>query len=247
MKKTLLLAVGIVSAAIAVSAQTPLVIDYSYDTSGKGTAKTNYFTFSGPQRFGAATQDTFDAKTKASLQKTTALFTTAYQSDIVGAVAFPDAVRGLLLFPVAEDAIRKTAGFLVEKAKDGTISVYYANRGTAYLVRTNNKGQLAFPKGTYQKRVIGYLDSKNAQIISVDYTDGKATSPDKINWTKVWDAKDKGGKAIAGAPGALKTTEILNDWPTSSMFHFQGNLTLTFDKNILTIKGSLTPGQGAPK
>ncbi|MDR2807874.1 MAG: hypothetical protein LBB43_02575 [Spirochaetaceae bacterium] len=247
MKKTLFLAAGILFTAMLVAAQTPLVIDYSYDISGKGTAKTNFLTFTGPQRFGVATQDTYDAKTKASLQKTTALFTTAYQTDIAGGVAFPDAVRGMLLFAVADDTVRKNAGLLIEKAKDGTISVYYANRGTAYLIRTNNKGQLGFPKGTYQKRVIGYVDAKNVQVISVDYTDGKATTGDKINWPKVWDAKDTGGKAIAGAPATVKTTNIIDDWPTSALFHFQGSLTLAFDKNILTVKGSLTPGQGAPK
>jgi hypothetical protein len=241
MKKTLFFFAGIFLVGAFVSAQAPLVIDYSYDTSGRGTAATNYVTYTGPQRLATGTKDTYDATTGASKQRTTALFTSAYQLDIAQRITFPDAVRGLLLYPVSDDSFRTDDNLTVTQA-NGVITIQYAHRGTAYRVTTDRTGKVQFPKGTYETKVIGYIQGAGPQVISTDYTDGRATTANRIDWTKVWNKADKGGKTVPGS--TAQTTTIIDNWPVSTIFHFRGELQFALTGTILTIKGSLAPVQG---
>ena len=242
MKRGLLLLLGVFIVSMAVSAQ-DLKIDYQFNTTAKDTG--NYFSFSGPQRLGQADKDTFDAASGASKQRSTAIFTIAYQTDIAGKAGFPEALRGILFYPVADDSLRIGDNVNVTKAANGAITIQYCHRGTAYKIVTDAQGRVTLPKGNYVKRTVGYIAGANPQVISPDFSsDGTAA---KIDWAKVWDAKTPSGKAITGpnAPANAKTGAIVNDWEDSSIFHFAGPLQFAFDGKILKINGTLKAARGA--
>jgi len=246
MKKFLFLLAGVFLAAVFVSAQNlDLKIDYQFNVSAQDSG--NYLSFSGPQRFGTADKDTYDAVSGASKQKSTALFSTAYQTDIAGKTAFPNTVRCLLLYPVQYPAGRTEDNLTVTKAANGVITVQFVHRGTAYRLITDAQGKLSFPKGNNAMRAIGYIAGEGPQVISKDFSsDGTAA---KVDWTKVWNANTPSGTAITGpnAPANAKTGPFVNDWENSSIFHFAGALQFTFDGKILKINGTLRATQGAPK
>ena len=245
-KKILFLFFCAFIAAAFVSAQNlDLKIDYQFNVTANDSG--NYLTYSGPQRYGAADKDTYDAATSASKQHSTPLFSTAYQVDIAGKAAFPTTVRGLFLYPVAPPTQRTDDNLTVTKASNGVITVQYAHRGTAYRLITDAQGRLSFPKGNNVSRTIGYIVGENPQVISKDFSsDGTAA---KIDWSKVWDTSIPAGTAITGpnAPANAKTGAVTNDWETSSIFHFAGFLQFAFDGKILKINGSVRATQGAPK
>jgi hypothetical protein len=198
------------------------------------------------------TKDAYDAATGASKYQTTALFTVSYQNDIAQKAAFPGGIRGLFLYPVANDATRTDDKLTVTKANNGVITVDYVHRGVAYRIVTDAKGQLTFPKGKYQRRQVGFINAAGPQVISRDFSaTGEAGGAD---WAKIWDAKIQPGKVIQNGSGAngtnaggVKTGAIVNDWEESSIFHFAGTLQFSFDGKILKISGELRPAQGAPK
>ena len=246
MKRMVFLLAGIFLLGMALSAQNlDLKIDYQYNVAANDNG--NYLTFSGPQRFGAADKDAYDAVSGASKQKSTALFSTAYQTDIAGKAAFPGGPRSLFLYPLAPPEQRTLDNLNVSKAANGVITIQYVHRGTAYKIVTDAQGKLTFPKGNYVYRVVGYIVGEDPQVISRDFSsDGTAA---KIDWAKVWNASTPSGTAITGpsAPANAKTGPIANDWETSSIFHFAGPLQFTWDGKILKINGTLRATQGAPK
>ena len=246
MKKLLFLMTCVILTGAFVSAQNlDLKIDFQFNVKADDT--NNYLTYSGPQRFGAVNKDTYDAISGASKQKSTALFSVAYQTDITGRAAFPGTVRNLLMYPVDYPKARIEDNLTVTKAGNGAITVQYAHRGIAYRLITDAQGKLTFPKSNSVMRVIGYIAGEGPQVISKDFSsDGTAA---KLDWAKVWDAKTPSGTAITGdkAPANLKTGPITNDWENSSIFHFAGPLQFAFDGTILKINGTLRATQGAPK
>lgn len=244
MKKMLFFSVCVFLFSAFVNAQ-DLKIDYQYNLTADDS--NNYLTFSGPQRFGTANKDSYDAVTGASKQKSTALFSASYQTDIAGKTAFPGTVRSLLLYPVDYPSARTEDNLNVTKAANGVITVQFAHRGTAYRVVTDNQGRLSFPRGNYTKRIIGYIVGAGPQVISRDFSsDGTAA---KIDWTKVWNANTPSGTAITGpnAPATARTGALVNDWEDSTIFHFAGNLQFLFDGKILKINGTLRATQGGPR
>jgi len=246
MKKFLFLLTCVLLAGTFVSAQNlDLKIDYQFNVTAPDSG--NYLTYSGPQRFGMADKDVYDAVSGASKQKSTALFSTAYQVDIAGKAAFPTTVRGLLLYPVQYPQGRTEDNLTVSKAANGVITVQYIHRGTAYRLITDAQGKLSFPKGNNVMRVVGYIVGEGPQVISKDFSsDGTAA---KVDWAKVWNASTPSGTAITGpnAPANAKTGALVNDVETSSIFHFAGALQFAFDGKILKINGTLRATQGAPK
>jgi len=246
MKKTLLVLACVLLTTAFVSAQNlDLKIDYQFNTTANDPA--NYLSFSGPQRFGTANKDAYDAVSGASKQKSTALFSTAYQTDIAGKAAFPAAARCVLLYPVQYPQGRLEDNLTVTKAGSGVITIQFSHRGTAYRIITDAQGILTFPKANCAMRVIGYIVGEGPQVISKDFsTDGTAA---KIDWAKVWNANTPSGNAITGpnAPAGAKTGPFVNDVETSSIFHFAGPLQFTYDGKILKINGTLKATQGAPK
>jgi hypothetical protein len=256
MKKTAFLICGLFLLAMAISAQTPLVIDFQFNVTGPDTA--NYLSFSGPHRYGKSggntseTRDTLDAVTGASKYQSTAIFSVAYQTDIAQKAAFPSGVRGLLLYPISPDSVRREDALSVTRATNGVITVQYVHRGTAYRITTDAQGRLSFPRGNYQTRQVGYIGGAGPQVISRDYsTTGEAA---QIDWTKVWSNPTQTGRPIASlsrangtVPATALTGPVTNNWEDSTIFHFSGNLQFTFDGRILKITGSLAPQQGAPR
>jgi hypothetical protein len=215
-----------------------LIIDFQYNVSGPDAG--NYLTFTGPLRYITVSKDTYDAVSGASKQKSTTLFT-PYQTDITGKAAFPAGVRGLFLYPVSDDGTRQNDNLNVSKARNGVITIQYAHRGTAYRIVTDAQGRVTFPHGAYSKRVIGFIQGSNPQVISRDFSsDGTAA---RIDWAKVWDTRVAAGSAIPGNDTA-RTGAIENDWETSTIFYWTGPLQFTFDRNILKISGTLRVTEG---
>jgi len=257
MRKAAFLICGLLFLTMAVSAQTPLVIDFQFNVTGPDPA--NYFSFTGPHRYGRAggnnmeaTRDTLDTVTGASKYQTTAIFSIAYQNDISQRAAFPGGVRGLFLYPVSPDSIRREDNLTVNRAANGVITVQYAHRGTAYRITTDAQGRLTFPRGSYQSRQIGTIIGAGPQVIARDFSStGEAA---QIDWAKVWDTNVASGRPIQSltrangtVPATATTGPVNNDWETSTIFHFAGSLQFTWDNRILKISGSLTPQQGAPR
>jgi len=259
MRKAAFLILGILFLTMALSAQAPapLAIDFQLNVTGPDAA--NYFSFSGPHRYGRAggnkmnvNRDSVDATTGASKYQTTAIFSIAYQNDIAQKAAFPGGVRGLFLFAVAPDAMRKDDNLTVTKASNGVITVQYVHRGYATRITTDAQGRLTFPKGSVQSRQVGAIIGEGPQVIARDFSStGEAA---QIDWAKVWNASVQSGKPIQSLsrangtiPSTTTTGAIANDWENSTIFHFSGSLQFTFDGKILKINGSLTPQQGAPK
>jgi len=246
MKKFLFLVACTLIAAAFVSAQNlDLKIDYQFNVAADDSG--NYLSFSGPQRFGTANKDAYDAVSGASKQKSTALFSTAYQTDITGRAAFPATVRCILLYPVQYPKGRIEDNLTVVKASNGAITAQFVHRGMAYRLVTDAQGKLMFPKSNCTTRLIGYISGQDPQVISKDFSsDGTAA---KVDWAKVWNANTPSGTPITGdkAPANLKTGPITNDWENSPIFHFAGPLQLAFDGKILKINGTLRATQGAPK
>ena len=234
MKKILFSLLGVFCIVMAVSAQ-ELVIDYQYNV--RAQDRNNYFTFRGPHSLGLANRDVWDATTGASRQKSTAIFSVAYQKDINGRLAFPDGLRGLLLFPLSPDRIRIDDNLNVVKASNGVITIQYVHSGVAYRINTDAQGRLILPNGNYVKRNIGFAQSTGVQLLARDFSTDGTTA--RIDWARVWDARVASGRDIQGAPSNIKTGDIVNDWEDSTMFKWAGTLQFAFDGIILRISGTL--------
>ena len=211
-----------------------LKIDYQLNVAAADPA--NYFTFTGPIRYMAADKDTLDATTGASKAGSTHFFQ-PYLLDVKGKQTLPSGLRGLFLFAVAAPTQRTDDNLTVTKAADGTITIQFAHRGTAYGLITDKSGKFTFPRGTYFRRPIGFIQGAGPQVISTDFSaDGTAA---KIDWGKVWNRSIAGGKEIK-AGVANKTGTVTDDnGVADAMFGWDGTLQVTFERNILKIVGGL--------
>lgn len=211
-----------------------LKIDFQVNVAADDPA--NYFTFAGPIRYMAVTKDTLDATTGASKQGSTHLFQ-PYLLDVKGKNTLPSGLRGLFLFAVAAKTQRTDDNLTVTKADDGTITVQYIHRGTAYKLVTDKAGKFSFPKGDYVRRGVGFIQGAGPQVLSTDFSaDGTAA---KADWAKVWNPSTPDGKEIK-AGVAAKTGKILDDnGVAEAMFKWEGSLQVTYEKNVLKIVGGL--------
>lgn len=233
--KTKIVALAAVLAVAGTVAAQDLKIDYRLNTAAADPA--NYFSFAGPIRYMAADKDALDAATGASAKNSTELFQ-PYLLDVKGKNTLPNGLRGLFLFAVAPASQRTDDNLTATKAADGTITVQFAHRGTAYKLVTDKSGKFSFPKGDYVRRPIGFIQGAGPQVLHTDFSaDGTAA---KVDWKKVWDSKIAGGKEIK-AGVATKTGAIMDDnGLAEAMFGWEGSLQVALDKNILTISGGLT-------
>lgn len=211
-----------------------LKIDYQLNVAAADPA--NYFTFSGPIRYMAADKDALDATTGASKLASTKMFQ-PYLLDVKGKQTLPSGLRGLFLFAVAPYKQLTDDNLSVTKAADGTITIQFAHRGTAYGLITDKTGKFTFPKGTYFRRTIGFIQGAGPQVLSTDFSaDGTAA---KVDWGKVWSRSIAGGKEIK-AGVATKTGTVTEDMGLDdAMFGWDGSLQVTFERNILKISGGL--------
>jgi hypothetical protein len=234
MKRTAIVLALVCGCGALVSAQ-DLSIDYRFDVSGRTAG--NYLSYTSAIRYIAADKDSFDAGTGASRQKSTSLFA-PIQSDIMGRATISGGFRSLLMFPLAADSVRVEDNLHVYK--EGRIIIMeYVHRGTAYRIRTDDRGNISFPRGSYVMRTIGYITGHDPQVISRDFSaDGTGTG---VDWRKVWDPKTPSGRPVT--PGSDRMTgPIQNDYgDMMAMFNWDGTLEVRFENSILTIKGVLRP------
>jgi hypothetical protein len=211
-----------------------LKIDFQVKVGAEDPA--NYFTFTGPIRYIAVDKDQLDSKTGASQKRSTEVFQ-AYKFDVKGKSVLPDGLRGLFLFGVANLASQQGDMLNAAKAADGSITVQFVHRGTAYMIVTDKTGKLALTTGTFKKRAVGYIKGEGPQVIHKDFSEDG--TPAKIDWKKVWDDKIAGGKDF-GAASPVKTGTITADAVAAdAMYFWDGALQATFDKQILKIAGGL--------
>lgn len=227
-----ILALALIGSTVAAFAA-DLSIDYQVNTTAKDYAN-NYLTFTGaPVK---VVKDQFapgpDAVSGASKLESTSLFN-VYRFDIFGGKLLPGGLRSFFLYPVADDGTRTGDGLTVLKNADGSITVRYIHRGTAYEFSTDAKGQLVLPTAAVKTRLIGTTDNKN---ISTDFSaDGTVA---KVDWKKVWDASIADGKQIGST--TAKTGKIGSDVATSNIYIWGGVLQFTFDGKILKVAGELS-------
>ncbi len=230
MKKSLFLVAIIALAGMSFVQAADLQIETQVNVAAPDDAN-NYATFIGP--VGAVTKDQFvavDAVSGASKLKGTELFN-KYRLDVQNKATIPGGLRGIFLYGIAGNATRLSDGLTVLKAADGTIVIRTVHRGTAYEVSTDTSGILALPTNSIMSRKIGHTDNQ----ISTDFsTTGKVAD---VAWVKVWDASIADGKVVGTT--SSKTGKIAPDLANSNLFYYQGNLQVTFENNILKIKGSL--------
>lgn len=197
----------------------------------------NYFTFSGNIRYMAVDKDQVDATTGASKLGSTHLFQ-SYLYDVEGKTTLPSALRGLLLFGVNPYDQIATDSLNAAKGADGTITIQYTHRGTAYRITTDAAGKLSFPDGRFEQRAIGYIPRGNPQVISKDFSaDGTAAT---VNWAKVWDSGIAGGTKVDADSDRTTGNIAKNGAAADSMYYFDGTLDVKLENDILTIAGFLT-------
>jgi len=120
---------------------------------------------------------------------------------------------------------------------DGTRTINYVHRGTAYQLVTDRSGRLFFPNGSFSKRNVGFIEGAGPQVISSDFSSNGLSSG--IDWTKVWDARIADGKDVVAGKTA-KTGKIMPDLADPlSMYYWEGALQASLSGNILTITGGL--------
>jgi len=212
-----------------------LKIDFRLNLA-KPDVENNYISFSGNIRYMAADKDQYDAVSGASKLGTTHLFQ-AYLYDVEGKITLPNGLRGLFLFAVSDYPSLVADDLNVSKASDGTITIQYVHRGTAYRLITDSNGKLSFPDGKFETRAIGYIQGAGPQVLSTDFSaDGTAAT---VDWAKVWDSSIAGGSVIKEGV-ASKTGNIVPNNAVSDIYRFDGSLDVALAGDILTIKGALT-------
>jgi hypothetical protein len=200
----------------------------------------NYFSFAGNIRYMAAEKDHADETTGASALGSTHLFN-AYLYDVEGKPTMSSGLRGLFLFGTNPYSQFITDNVTVSKAADGTITIMYAHRGTAYRITTDKTGKLQFPNGSFESRAIGYIVGGGPQVISKDFSaDGTAAT---VDWAKVWDSSVAGGKAVDASSDKKTGNIVKNIAAADSQYYFDGTLQAALANNILTIEGFLTAVQ----
>ena len=234
MKRTLIVLFVVLALAGGIAFAQDLKIEYQYDITG--TARTNYFTFTGPIRYMAVDKDHYDGRTGASVHGSTHVFQ-PYRNDVKGRTVMPSGLRGLFLFAVAESEQPKTDNLQVSKAANGVITIQYTHRGTSYRITTDRNGVISLPNADLEERVVGYIQGAGPQVISRDFSGNGQSSG--IDYDKVWSSRVAGGKTVA-AGSDRKTGDIKKvSADADSMFYWDGDLKVTFVGNTLTITGGL--------
>jgi hypothetical protein len=231
-------------AAPAVVAPAPPVSDgsqdlkISYQVNLAEADASNYFSFSGNIRYMAVDKDHVDEVTGASALGSTHLFQ-AYLYDVEGKLTMSSGLRGLFLFAVGPYNSLVADDLNATKAADGTITIQFAHRGTAYRIKTTSAGKLVFPNGSFESRAIGYIVGGGPQVISKDFSaDGTAAG---IDWAKVWDSSVAGGNKVDNVHATAKTGNISKNIASAdSQYFFDGTLDVALENDILTINGALT-------
>lgn len=239
MKKFLsVLGASVVLTAAAAAAD--LSVDARFDLTGTDTAG-SYLSFAGKLVSVDKAQvdpEKIDALSAASTQQATEMWN-MYRPDVKGASTMPGGIQSLVKYAVSAIAQYKADRPAAWKNDDGSITIQYLHRGTAYRLTTDTEGRLVLPLGDYKLRKIGNPPAAGEidSVISRDFsTDGTVAG---IEWDKVWDPATPDGNLIAeGSAG--KTGKITDDKGASKMYLWTGDLQVTLEGTVLTIQGDLT-------
>jgi hypothetical protein len=179
---------------------------------------TNYFNWTLGKK---TVKDKLDAASGASVAKSTAEFNSVrYDTDDAKKAAIPVALRGFVLYPVADYKTLTDDALTV--AEDGkALTVHFVHRGVAYELKTDKNGDFNVLTGA--KFAKGLADNVGGEfVLKAEFTKagGDPKKMSSLDWSKVTlvpDAKD---------PAATR-------W-------YEGTLRLELKKGILTAKGNLT-------
>ena len=228
--KWVLTAVFILAAGSLFAAD--LTIDMQVNTAAKDYAG-NFLSFKGA--IATVEKDQFapgaDATSGASKLASTEVFN-AYRFDVKGKQTMPSGLRFVLLYAVANDAIRMGDNLTVAKAGSGGLVVRFVHRGTAFEITTDATGTIDLPSATaVRKRTIGHTDN----TIHPDFSSNGR--PNGVDWKKVWDGSIADGKPVGSTPA--KTGRIVADIADSDIFVWQGAYKLSLDGKTFRINAAL--------
>jgi hypothetical protein len=142
------------------------------------------------------------------------------------------------MFPRAADSVRREAHLHVYQEGPGIV-LDSGHRGVAYRIRTDERGNISFPRGSYVMRTIGYIRGEGPQVLSTDFSSDKTAAG--VDWRKVWDPRTPSERPVDS--GSTSTTgPVQNDYgDMMAMFNWDGTLEVRFENSILTITGVLRP------
>ena len=190
-------------------------LDFRFNTEA-ADAK-NYFNWSAN---GKSVKDGFDAATGASkAQSTTAFNVVRYDNEATKKNAIPAGLRALILYPVASwDTATADAFTVTPNGKQ--LVIRFVHRGTAYQITTDNKGK------------IDTDDSFKIAAGIADNIGGKFMVKDEY-------LKPNGDKANMADLDWSKITLVDDEAAEDATVDYDGELTASLKKGILTIKGNL--------
>lgn len=190
-------------------------IDFRFNTEA-ADAK-NYFNWSAN---GKSVKDGFDAATGASIaQSTTAFNIVRYDNETTKKNAIPAGLRALVLYPVAAWNTATADAFTVT-ANGKQLVIRFIHRGTAYQITTDSKGK---------------IDTDDSFKIAAgvgENVGGKFLIKDEF-------LKSGGDKANMADLDWSKITLVDDEAAEDATVDYDGELTASLKKGILTIKGNL--------
>lgn len=177
----------------------------------------NYFNWSAN---GKAVKDGFDAATGASkAQSTTAFNAVRYDNDATKKNAIPAGLRSLVLYPVSSWDTATADAFTVT-ANGKQLVIRFVHRGTAYQITTDNKGKIDTDDSF--KIAAGVGENVGGKFLIKDEylkAGGDKTNMADLDWSKITLVDDEASDAAT--------------------VDYDGSLTATLKKGILTVKGNL--------
>ncbi|MEI6874241.1 MAG: hypothetical protein WCL50_03825 [Spirochaetota bacterium] len=179
-----------------------------------------------------------DALSGASLPADTTERWNMYRPDVKGRSTLPGGFQSLMKYALA--AAPQFGADLPKawKNADGSITIQYHHRGTAFKFTTDKEGKLSFPVGDFKMRKIGNgpPEGQIQCVISKDFSaDGTVAG---IDWAKVWNPAIPDGTTIA-AGNSGKTGKITDDKGSSLLYLFAGTIQVTLTGTVVTVKGDL--------
>lgn len=212
-----------------------LSVEAQFDITGKDLTK-SFLTVKGA--LGSVAKDTVDVTTGASKAKGTEVLN-LYRNGADKKSMIPGGLQSLLKYGVSPEKYFSGDLLNAVKAKDGTITIQYVHRGTAYIMVSNTKGQFVLPGAACKLRKIANLEADGSQTVSKDFSPtGKVAD---IVWSKVWDEKIADGnlittvKATDGKVTEVKTGKVTVDAGASAN-PYEGILQVTLTGTLMTMK-----------
>jgi len=216
-----------------------LYVEAQFDITGKAPEK-GYLTVRGPTE--SVEKDTVDMVTGASKAKGTDILN-VYRNGADKKSTLPGGLQSLFKYGVSPESFFSGDNFNAKKSADGTITVQYCHRGTAYLMVSDKQGRFVLPGAAAKARKIANLEPDGSQTVSKDFSStGKVAN---IDWAKVWNTGIPDGSLIVKGKTAdgkvveVKTGKVIDDVAASGT-PYTGIIQTTLVGNLMTMKADLT-------